>query len=81
MHVDCQMSISSELFYVLSWNSQRMLKGEDQLTKRQYVHTTTNTTTAAIFTSFTTISVASTTISIATTCKAKSIKMKISRGI
>ena len=71
MHADCQKGVSQEWIWVLSWNFQRMLKGEDQLTKRGYVHTT----------SFTTISVASTTISIATTCKAKSIKMKISRGI
>ena len=45
-----------------------MLKQEDQLTKMHHVHATIDTT-------------ASTTTSIATTCKVKSIKMKISRSM
>ena len=50
----------------LSENAQ----GEDELTNRQWMHATANTATA------------NTTItSIATTCKAKSIEMKISRSI
>ena len=51
-----------------------MLKGEDHLTKRQYVHTATNTNVTATFTT-------TTTTSIATTFKAKGIEIKISRGI
>ena len=52
------------------------------MTKRQYVHTTTNATATATFTSSTTtITIAPITTSIATTCKVKSIKMKISRSI
>ena len=58
-----------------------MLKREDPLTKRQYVHATTITTFIFTTTTFTTTSTTSTTTSIATTCKAKSIEMKISRSI
>ena len=79
MHLDCQNRVSSELICELSWNSQRILKGEDQLTKRQYLHTNINTTTA-IFTS-SAVTNAPITNSIPTTCKVKSIKMKISRSI
>ena len=54
---------------------------EDQLTKRQYVHTTTNTTDTAIFPSSTiTITIFPTTTSFATTCKLKSVKVKNSRN-
>ena len=49
-----------------------MLKVEDHLTKRQYVHRTANTMVTATFTT------TATTTSIATNFKAKSIKMKIS---
>ena len=49
------------------------LKGEDHLTKRQYMHATTNTGITATFTTTTT----STTTTIATTCKTKSNEMKI----
>jgi hypothetical protein len=52
-----------------------MLIGEDQLNKRQHVHATTNTTTATTFTTAT-----ATTTSVATTCEAKSIQMKITKG-
>ena len=46
------------------------------------MYTTTNTTTNATFiSSTTTITIASITTSITTTCKVKSIKMKISRSI
>ena len=48
-----------------------MLKGEDNFTKREYVHISTNSTITATFTTSTT--------SIATACKAKSIHMKISK--
>ena len=74
MHTHCQNSVSQELIGVLSWNLQRMLIWEDRLTKRQYVHTTVNTTATAIFTT-------ANTASIATTCRAKSIGIKISRSI
>ena len=82
MHFDCQNSVSSELVYVLSWNYQRILKGDDQLTNRQYVHTTTNTTATATFTSSTiTITIASITTSITTICMIKGTKMKISKKV
>ena len=74
MHLDCQNSVSSELICILSCNFQRILKGEEQLTKRQFVHTNTNNT--ATFTN-STITTAPTTTSIATTCKIKSIKRKL----
>ena len=61
----CQKTIPQERIWVLSWNFQRMLKGEDHLTKRQYVHGTINITITATFTNTTTI---------ATTHKAKSMK-------
>jgi hypothetical protein len=51
-----------------------MLKAEDQSTKRQYVHATTNTTTTAKFTTTTPI-----TTHIETRSKTKSIKMKIAK--
>ena len=70
MHAHCQNSVSQELIWVLSWNFQRMLKGEDHLIKRPYVHITANSTVTTTFTTTTTISIA--------TCKAKSIEMKIS---
>jgi hypothetical protein len=31
---DCQKSASKEWIWVLNWNFQRMLKGEELLTKR-----------------------------------------------
>ena len=62
MHLDCQSSVSWESICVLSWKFQRMFKGEYQLTKSQYVHTATNTTTTPTFISSTT-----TTITIAPT--------------
>jgi hypothetical protein len=80
VHLDSQKSVSQELICVLSSNSQRMLKRDGRLTKRQYVHATTNTSTTATIISYTT-TVTQTTISIATTCKAKGIKMKISRSL
>ena len=55
-----------------------MVKGEDQLTKIQYVHATTKITTTATFTS---TAATPTTTSIVTTYKAKRIKMKISGSI
>ena len=72
MHANCQNSVPQELIWVLSWNFQRMLKGDDHVTKRQYVHTTADTTVTATFT---------TTTSIAIIFKAKSIEIKISRSI
>ena len=78
MHLDIQNSVSSELICALSWNSHRILKGEDHLTSRQYVDTTTTTTATATFTSSTIVPI---TTSTATTCKVKSIDMKISRSI
>ena len=66
MHAHCQKSVSQELIWVLSWNFQRILKGEDHVAKRQYLHTTANTTVTATFTT--------TTTSIATTCRAESIE-------
>ena len=71
MHAHCQNSICQELIWVLSWNFQRMLTGEDLLTKSQYVHTTANTTTTTN----------STTTSNAATCRAESIEINISRSI
>ena len=53
-----------------------MLKGVDNLTKRQDVHASTKSAAAAAITTPT-----STTTSIATTCKAKSVEMKVSRSI
>ena len=67
-------SVSQESIGVLSWNFQRLLKEEDNLTKRRYVHTTANTTITATFP-------ITTTTSIVTTCRAKSIVMKILRNI
>ena len=59
-----------------------MLKGKDQLTKRQYMSTTPNTNATATFTSLTTaITIAPTTTTIAATCKVKDIKMKISKSV
>ena len=82
VHLDYQNNVSLEFVCVFSWNCQRILKGEDQFSKRQYVHTTTNTTATAIFTRSTSaITIAPTTASIASTCKVKSINMKISRSI
>ena len=49
-----------------------MLKGEDRLTKRQYVYTTDTSTVTATFTT-------TTASSIAATCNVKSIQMKISQ--
>jgi hypothetical protein len=63
VHSHCQNSVSHELILALNWNFQRILKGEDHLTKTQYVHTTANATVTVTFT--TTI-----TTSIATTCRA-----------
>ena len=51
-----------------------MLKEEDHLTKRQYMHTIANATVTATLPT-------ATTTSIGTTCRAKSIGMKISRSI
>jgi hypothetical protein len=57
-----------------------MLKEEGQLTKRQELHTT-NTSTGATYTSSTaTVMIGENIVSIATTCKVKSIKMKISKS-
>ena len=72
MHAHCQNSVSQELVWVIGWDFQRILKGRDHLTKRQYVHTTANITATATFTS---------TTSIATTCRARSIEKTISRSI
>ena len=47
-----------------------ILKGEEHLTKRQYLHTTANSTVTA--------TVTTTTTSIATAFRAKSVEMKIS---
>lgn len=55
-----------------------MLKGRDQLTKRQYVYATTNDTTAATFNTTATAATLTAT-SIAATCKVKIIKMKITK--
>ena len=61
----------------------KMLNGEDQLTKRQYMHATANATISATFTTTTTTVVTSTTVatstttSVATNCKAKSINTEI----
>ena len=67
------------MIWVLSWNFQKMLKGEDHLTKRQYVQATINTTITATFTTFTTNT--SSAAFIATTCKANRIEMNISKSI
>ena len=48
-----------------------ILEGEDQLTKRQYLHTTANTTITVTFTCSITIVTVAPTTSIATTCKVK----------
>ena len=50
MHEHCQNSVSKELIWILSWNFQRILKGDGQVTKRQYVHNTANTTVTVPFT-------------------------------
>ena len=73
MHI-VKIAYLKNRFWVLSWNFQRMLKGEDHLTKRQHVYNTTITTATATFPT-------ATTTSIATTCKAKSIGMQITRSI
>ena len=44
-----QNSVSKELTWALRLNFQRMLKGEDHLTKRKYVHITANATIIATF--------------------------------
>ena len=44
MRADCEKDVSQEWILVLSWNFQRTLKGEDQLTKRWYTHVTTCST-------------------------------------
>ena len=75
VYAHCQNSVSQELIWALSWNFLIMLKGEDHLNKRQYVHITANSTVTATFTTTTT------TASIATACKAKSIEIKILRCI
>ena len=67
MHASSQNSISQESIRVLSWNFQRILKGDGHPTKKQYMHTAANTTVTA------------TTTFVATTCEAKSIEMRISR--
>jgi ribosomal protein S8 len=46
------------------------------LTKRQFTHATTNATAAATFSTITTATISNTT-SVATTCKAKNIKIEI----
>ena len=46
MHAHYQKSESQAWISVISWNFQRMLKREDQLTKRQYANATTNIATA-----------------------------------
>ena len=76
MYANCQNSVSQELVWVLSWNFQRMLKGEHHLTIRQFVHNTANT--AVTFASTATTSMTTFT---ATTCKAKSTDTNISRSI
>ena len=82
VHLYCQNSVYSELIFALSCNFQILSKGEDQFTKTQYVHTATNATATATFTSYaTTITIAPTTTSMATTCKVKSIKKRIARTI
>jgi len=73
VHAHCQNSVSQELIWVLSWNFQRILKGEDHLTKRQYILTTADTTVTATFT----IIITHTT----TICTAKNIELKLSRSI
>ena len=70
----CKLRIRWSSFNWKSEVFQRMLKGEDHLNKRQYAHITANTTVTVTFTSIT-------TIPIATTCRAKSTEMKISRSI
>ena len=68
MNGHCQNSISQDLIWELSSNFTRILKGEDYLTKRQYMHTTVTFTTTTI-------------AYVATTCTSKSIEMKLSRNI
>ena len=68
MHAHCQNSLPQKLMWVLSWIFQRMLKGEDYFTKRQYMQTFVYTTVTATFTNITIISTATTYI--ATTCTA-----------
>ena len=75
MHAHYQKSESQAWISVISWNFQRMLKREDQLTKRQNANATTNITTA------TTPTFIATTTPITTTCMVKRIKMKISKII
>ena len=45
MYAECRKGVSPVWTKVLSWKLQGMLKGEDQLTKRQYLHATTTTAT------------------------------------
>ena len=54
MHANCQNDVYQELIWALSWNFWRMLKAEDDLTKRQHVHTIANATVTAAFTTATT---------------------------
>ena len=64
IHADYQKSVLQECIRELSWDFQGILKGEGQLTKRQYVRSTTNaitTATATTTTSPTTTSIATTT--------------------
>ena len=56
-----------------------ILKGEDQLTKRQYVQA--STVTATLTSSTAAITIAPTITSIAAICKIKSIKITILRSI
>ena len=71
----CRMSVSQELTWIFSWNFQRLLKWENQLTKRQYAHAVT--ILPLLLYSSSTITITPTTTSLATTCKVKSINMKI----
>ena len=64
---------SQEFIWILRWSFHGIVKGEDHLTKRSCLQNTANTTVHATFTT--------TTTSIATTCRAKSIEMKIFRTI
>jgi len=55
---DFQKCVYQEWILALNKSFQRMIKGEDQFTKRYYVHATTNSTTTATFTATTTAAVA-----------------------
>ena len=70
------------MIWVLCWTFQRILKGEVQLPKTQYVDAATNTTITVTFTSFTNaIAITPTKTSIATTCKAKRVIIETSGSI